>query len=247
MRMDRRAGLLNTEIHYPTLPELFGAIDEWDYASRNGSSTGVITAALPTAAVDGDNWYYFYLCGGSLEISKIHVNSSSSITQTRLSSTNASGQTKRQTTVSGASVVTDSIYAGVIVKLRFHTYGTGVIDYCLSNCYKRYNVSYYGSSSASSSNERVLVSTVRSQPGIILSAYRAAGESTATSSHTIWGVSAPLYPTTPIICCVGDTEYTDIGVWWKSGDYYIPRGKAGGNYSAYLLRSYAMVNLYEDW
>lgn len=241
MRMMRRAGLLG-DIHYPTLAELFASRTASAANFRSSSSADVITAGLSSSAAAGDDWYYFYLCGGSLEISKVHVDSLSSITRTTLSSTNASGQTKRQTTVSGTNLVTESIYAGAIVKMKF-AYTASIVDYCLSQCYKSYFGSYYSSSTTYDTGVRVASSSLSGRMGVIFTAYRNA----LTNAIDVWGVSEVTSPTTPVLCSIGGTLYDDRAVWKLDSGYLYPVPSASSSVTSMLLRSYAMVNLYEDW
>lgn len=247
MRMDRRAGLLLAN-RIPNLATVFAqdSIAKAFVSYKGGSSGaagGVAKWNPPSAAAEGEVWYTFFCCGGSLEISRINFGASASMTKTRLSSTAASGETKQTTSISDGQLVTDnSIYAGLVRWLCFSKFSSDILDYVFSNCYKSYLKYYYGiNNTANASDLRVLASTVTAKSGIALAAFVRYYNSTNT---TVFSVTDSKTPTTPIQCVIGGSRITDRAGIYQSGSYLLPT--SDGSTTAYN-KAYTYVNLYEDW
>lgn len=234
---------------YPTFEELFTNAYVYSYrGGRSDSSTAKLSLDLSGtsgsgALTAGQTWFALFSCGGSLEITKLYVDSTSSITRTQLSLTTASGETSQVTSISGTTLSSsNSIYSGVIIAFLFNynIYPVHTVEYMFRNCLKQKLKYYYASSTsstaASSSNTRYATGSV-SPPGILIPMFYSSGACVSIST-----CDNPLTP----IRALGTTNSNVALVQqtYSSTNYFYP-SKDG---SAIVgVRSYTLNRLYEDW
>lgn len=234
----------------PSLSELFADWSKYAYDSISNGS-GNFTIEKPSNAVVGETWYYFINIGSSLEICRVDIISSSSITKTRLSLTAASDDLKFESSVSGTSLVVtpksgkSAIGGSTCAMFKFGTFTPSVIDYALSWCFKN-KIKYYVSSAATTSNTnlRTSLSSVTGKSGIIMVSY-ICFESNSSSRPVVFGILDPSSPTSnPIVCFKNGTEYTDFTGLRATTSYVWPSLDGASTAQCY---GYSLQNLQEDW
>ena len=233
---------------FPTLAELFDRNNMLDgsYNSRNNAATGSLTKSYPSGGSAGETWYMFCGVGGSLEISRVDLLTSTTMSKTTTFGTwVSSGSTQRNTTLNsaGTQFSVSSVYSGVIAMYHFN-YAPEVIDYMLSHINVTDLQEYYSSSTTSTvANLGVAASAMPTGGGVMYAMFRP-----SSPSGSCIGFIDPAYPLQVIngyaAAALTTSDHLLLTTTSSGTTYYMPTGNTT---SVAVVRSYTFKYLTENW
>ena len=241
----------------PSLAQVFSTMNDYliDGTSRSTATTASIDLSNSSSFVIGADIFLFLTVGGSLEISRLHVDSLTSVSKTTLSLTADSDAAAQSSSISGTVVTTDNDVNGSTWGAFWFdsTYSPRIIEYVFRNCYKSKLKYYYNSSVAStntsSSNLRYPVDSLNGSSGIILPMFTGSDAASTVTWYDCFSVSTCSDPLTVVVGAQGSSWLTTrpaiYQATYSSTNYLYPT--VTGSAPVKNCRSYCLHNLYENW
>ena len=243
--------------YIPSLAEVFSTMNGYSVAGPSSSTASTASLDLSTNSkfVTGADIFLFLTVGGSLEISRLHVDSLTSVSKTTLSLTADTGVTAQSSSISGTTVTTDNtVFSCTWGAFYFDsTYSPRIIEYVFRNCYKSklkyYNNSSAASNSTSSSNLRYPVASLSGKSGIIFPMFTGSDAASTVTWYRCFSASTCDDPLTVIKGGQGSSWLTTrpaiYQATYSSTDYLYPT--VTGSAPVKNCRNYCLHQLWEDW
>jgi len=242
----------------PKFSELFESIDTFDRWGQNATSLGTYPgnsqstypepdSSLPQPQV-GDIWYLFYAVGESLEISKIELLTSTTMSKTVLKTFAVGTQYSTTINSNNTGIYGSSTTAAANFIYLHFTLDSKIVDKMLTQGTITVVKGYHSTSTTSTTANLGISSSTSLSKGILFPVFsNLNGQSTSSTKTTLWGAIDATTPTGNII--VGGTNATFIStarpLLITSSSYYMP--SYNGTAVVQYVRGYSLIYFEENW
>ena len=244
-------GVAQEFYHEPTLRDFFESLDSFDRWGQSASTAAVSPGSTSStwpepdssmvAGAEGQTWYLFYTVGPSIEISRVDLISSTTLTKTTLRTVTTGTQyTSVVNTNSTGIYCTTSTNAGTYVYMH-STMSPAIIDELFQNASITIVKGYHSSSTTSTTaNVGVATSTTYSE-GLLYGAFsNMSGTGTSATKTTRWGAIDATTPAGNVIKGgTNATWLTSTPLLISSSGYYMP--SYNGTAKVQYVRGYTLV------